>query len=94
MSSQSQIEAVQKVVFDVLAERGEGDPTGVMHTFLIRCGYFVGHKFRFEGGWAIWLTDSDSVQIYGEDGSLTKTVELDKCEEKGKEKTPSSRKMA
>ena len=90
MSSQSQVEAVQKVVTDVLAERGEGDPTAVMHTFLIRCGYFVGHKFRFEGGAAIWLTGTDSVQIYAEDGSLTKTVDLDTS----KEETPSSLKSA
>jgi len=28
-----------------------------MRTFLIQKGYFVGHKYRFDGGYALWLIE-------------------------------------
>jgi hypothetical protein len=76
MNPQSQIEAVQRVVTEVLQESDGGDPTSVVHTFLIRGGFFAGHKFRFDGGWAVWLTGSQTVEVYAEDGTLRKTVNL------------------
>ncbi len=29
-----------------------------MRTILIQKGYLVGHKYRFDGGYAVWLIES------------------------------------
>ena len=82
MDHQTQAEAVQDVVANVLAEMGVQDPASVVHTFLIRGGYFVGHKFRCEGVWAIWPIGAESVEFHAADGTLIKTVSLDTVQKK------------
>jgi len=47
-----------------------------MRTILIRKGYFVGHKYRFDGGVAVWLVEENAIEIYGDDGELLKTLAL------------------
>ena len=53
-----------------------------MRTFLIQKGYFVGHKYRFDGGYAIRLAGKNEVEIYDDDGKLLKTVSLEETEKK------------
>jgi hypothetical protein len=44
------------------------------HTILLRDRCFVGHKFRFDGGYAMWLAETNTVEIYDDDRKLLKTV--------------------
>jgi hypothetical protein len=53
-----------------------------MRTFLIQKGYFVGHKYRFDGGYAIRFVGKSEVEIYGDDGKMLKTVSLGETDKK------------
>jgi hypothetical protein len=52
------------------AERSES----LIETFLIRDGAFVGRKYRFEGGYAIWPLGGLSIEFYRDDGSVLEIV--------------------
>jgi len=53
-----------------------------MRTILIQKGYFVGHKYRFDGGYAIQLAGKNAIEIYDENGKLLKTVSLEETDKK------------
>lgn len=89
MDHSTQVEAVQTVVTKTLTEMGVPDPASVLHTFLIRCGYFVGHKFRCDGISAVWAQGTESVEFYGEDGQLIKTVSLNTAANEPQSPSPS-----
>jgi len=48
-----------------------------MRTILIQEGYFVGHKYRFEGGYAVWLIEKNAIEVYDDEGKLLKTGGLE-----------------
>ena len=66
--------AIYDSVTATLAEMGICAP---MRTFLIQKGYFVGHKYRFDGGYAIRLAGKKVIEVYDDDGKLLKTVSLE-----------------
>jgi hypothetical protein len=51
-------------------------------TILIQKGYFVGHKYHFDGGYAVRLAAKNAVEIYGDEGKLLKTVSLEETDKK------------
>jgi hypothetical protein len=69
--------SIHEVVTATLAELGLPAPTNVIQTMLMGDGYFVGHKLRYDGGHAIWLAGSNTVEFYAEDGTLLKAVALE-----------------
>jgi hypothetical protein len=54
-------------------------PIDVCETLLIRDGFFIGHKFRCDGGYAIWGAGWSAVEFYDEDGELLKMVAVKKA---------------
>jgi hypothetical protein len=65
--------SIQDAVTATLTEMGIATDS-LMHTVLLKDGYFAGHKFRFDGGYAVWLSDKDAVEFYGEDGKVLKSI--------------------
>lgn len=59
-----------------LAGLGLPGPTNMTQAMLIKDGYFVGWKFRYDGGHAIARDGSDTIEFYGERGTPLKTVTL------------------
>ena len=57
-----------------LSELGLPAPTNVIQTMLMHDGYFVGWKFRYDGGYAILHSDGNAMELYDEQGTLLKTV--------------------
>ena len=53
-----------------------------MRTFLIQKGYFVGHKYRFDGGYAIRLAGKSAIEVYDDAGKMLKTVSLQETDKK------------
>jgi hypothetical protein len=51
---------------------GLGVPS--MRTILIQKGYFVGYKYHFEGGYAVWLVETKEIEVYDDDGKLLKRI--------------------
>jgi len=71
---------VPDFVTAILQEMGiEAAP---MRTLLIQKGYFFGHKYRFDGGYAIRPAGKNVVEIYDDDGKLLKIVTPDGTDEK------------
>jgi hypothetical protein len=69
-----QSQSVFEVVAAALRERRLGADEATLHrTILIRDGYFVGYKFRFDGGYAQWLFEKGVVEVYDDNGNV-KTV--------------------
>ena len=64
---------------DVVSEilKGMGLGTGpTFHTILLREQRFVGHKYYFDGGYAVWPAKKNAVDVFDADGKLLKTVEV------------------
>ena len=53
-----------------------------MRTILIQTGYFVGHKYCFDGGHAIRRVGTNAFEVYDDDGKLLKTVSLEETDKK------------
>ena len=66
--------SIHDLVAATLAELGLPGPTNFIQTMLMRDGYFVGHKLRYDGGCAILWAASDAIEFYDEQGKLLKTV--------------------
>ena len=43
---------------------------------LMHDGYFVGWKFRYDGGHAIMRAGSNAIECYADDGTLLKTAKV------------------
>ena len=48
-----------------------------MRTILITNGYFVGRKYRFDGGYAIRLAGKNAIEVYDDEGKLLKTITVE-----------------
>jgi hypothetical protein len=59
-----------------------------MRSILIQKGYFVGHKYHFDGGYAIRLLEENAIEIYDDDGKLLKTVSREKTDRGNSEEQP------
>ena len=69
----SQRRSIEDLVSQTLADMGI--PTEpLLHTVLLRDRHFVGHKYRFDGGWAIWLAEKGAVEVYDKEGKLLRSV--------------------
>ena len=54
-----------------LTELGLPAPTNFIQTMLMKDGYFVGHKLRYDGGYAILR--AGTIEFYDGQGRLLKT---------------------
>ena len=69
-----QATSMRDLVAATLTELGLPAPESLIQTLLLQDGYFVGYKFRYEGGYAILRADRDKLAFYDDDGTLLKTV--------------------
>ena len=60
-----------------LAELGQPAPTNIIQTMLLRDGYFVGWKLRYDGGYSVVQADGGTIELYDAQGTLLKTVVLE-----------------
>jgi hypothetical protein len=73
--------SIPDVVAATLKEMGLcADPASLIRTILLRDRYFVGHKYRFDGGYAAWIVATNVIEVYGDDGKLLKTVTMGTAE--------------
>jgi hypothetical protein len=72
--------AIHDTVAATLAEMGLPVDHS-MRTILIRDGYFVGHKYHFDDGWATWQAQTNTVEVYDGNGKLLRTVAMETINE-------------
>ena len=76
MSNNTQLSTIQRTVLDALSELGVSDPTMSEEVVLTRGGYYVGHRFLFDGIQAVWLAGEGVIRVHADDGTLLRTVEV------------------
>jgi hypothetical protein len=66
-------QSIHDVVAATLQELGLGTAPA-FRTILLRDQRFFGHKFHFDGGYAIWLAEKSLIEFFDDGGTLLKTV--------------------
>ncbi len=69
--------SIHDLVAATLAELGLPAPTDFIQTMLMKDRYFVGWKFRYDGGYAVLRAGANTIEFYNEDGTLLKSVGLE-----------------
>jgi hypothetical protein len=67
-------QSIPERVTAILSELGLAAPTNFIQTMLMKDGYFVGWKFRYDGGYAIFQPGGNAVESYDEKGTLLTTA--------------------
>jgi hypothetical protein len=70
-------QSIHDLVVATLAALGLPAPTNFIQTMLMKDRYFVGWKFRYDGGCAILLAGGNTMGFYDGEGKLLKTVTLE-----------------
>ena len=69
---------VHDVVVTALKNAGcLADGHAVQRTILVSNGYYVGQKFRYEGGYAVWLADANEIKVHDGEGKPLRRICLD-----------------
>jgi hypothetical protein len=68
--------SIHDFVATILAELGLPAPANIIQTMLMHDGYFVGWKFRYDGGFVVLHTNGNAIELYDEQGTPLKTVTL------------------
>lgn len=69
--------SIHEIVSGTLAKLGFPAPVTAIQTMLMKDGYFIGHKLRYDGGHAIYLAGGNTIEFYDEQGELLTTVPLE-----------------
>ena len=69
--------SIHDLVGATLSELGLPVPPDIMQTMLMKDGYFVGYKFRYDGGYATLQAGSSTIEFHDEQGKLLKTAAID-----------------
>jgi hypothetical protein len=64
-----QTQSIPEVVAHALHGLGIDNPAVAVSSILVRNGQFVGHRYGFDGGDALWLADTNTVRIYDKLGN-------------------------
>ena len=70
-------QSITERVTAILSELGQPAPTNIIQTMLMHDGYFVGHKLRYDGGYAILHTGGSTIELYDGQGTMLKTAALE-----------------
>ena len=64
------VSAIYDLVTAAIARSGLAPPATMIRTILLRDGRFVGEKYRFESGVAVWLAAERLVEVFDDTGKL------------------------
>jgi hypothetical protein len=68
---------IQEMVAAAFSELGMPLPTAIIQTVLMKDRYFVGWKFRYDGGYAVWRAGADMVELYDHQHNLLKSIAVE-----------------
>jgi hypothetical protein len=64
------VDSLHALLATALEALGRPAPVNLIQTMLLKDRYFVGYKFRYDGGYAILRADTGTVDLYDDEGSL------------------------
>jgi hypothetical protein len=68
--------SIHELVVATLSELGMPTPVEIIQTMLMKDGYFVGYKFRYDGGHAVLQAGGNAIEFYDERGKLLRTAAI------------------
>lgn len=68
---------IHDLVRTTLSELGLTAPANIVQTMLLKGGYFVGYKFRYDGGYAILQAGGSTIEFHDDRGKLLKTAAIE-----------------
>jgi hypothetical protein len=68
---------IKELLTTTLVELDLPAATSFARTMLMKGGYFVGWKFRYDGGYVVLRTGDNTVELYDVQGNLLKSVALE-----------------
>jgi hypothetical protein len=70
------LQRIRNIVRNVFVRLSGAEQMQVEETFLIRDGFYVGHRFDFDGLQAIWFIEEHELKVYDRAGQLVDALEL------------------
>jgi hypothetical protein len=70
-------QSIQESVAATLSELGLPAAANIIETMLMKDSYFVGWKFRYDGGCAVLHAGGSTIEFYDEQGTLLKMVVME-----------------
>ncbi|MEN6602125.1 MAG: hypothetical protein ABFD86_06885 [Bryobacteraceae bacterium] len=67
-------QSIHDLVAATITELGLPAPDDIIQTILMKDRYFVGWKFRFDGGYVILRASDSTIEFYDEQRKLLKKV--------------------
>jgi hypothetical protein len=68
--------SIHDLLVAALTELGMPTPSDFIQTMLMKDRHFVGHKFCYDGGYAILHAGGNTLALYDDQGRLLKAVAL------------------
>lgn len=80
MPDEKPASSIQDVVMAALAQTGLSISSDMIRTILLFDGRFLGEKYRFDGGVAVWLAREKVVEIYDDAGKQLASIAREQIE--------------
>jgi hypothetical protein len=68
--------SIGEVLATILNDLGQPAPGYILKTLLLRDGHVVGHKYRYNGGYAVLQVGSNTIEVFGRNGELLATATI------------------
>lgn len=69
-------QSIHETVAAAVADLGLPAPASFIQTMLLKDGYFVGWKLRYDGGHALLHSSGNTLELFDDEGTLMKTTVL------------------
>lgn len=69
--------SIHDFVKNALPTMGIPAPASLACTLLLQEGRLFAQKYRYEGGYAVWLAGSGAVEFFDQDGTLLRSVAVE-----------------
>ena len=65
------------ILASTLTELGIPVPSNAVQTMLMKDRYFVGWKFRYDGGYAVFFQEKSTIKLFDEQANLLKSIAVE-----------------
>ncbi|MEN6367763.1 MAG: hypothetical protein ABFC88_13205 [Thermoguttaceae bacterium] len=66
--------SIIEILTTTLNGLGQPAPDYILQTLLLKDGHFIGHKYRYDGGYAILPADSNTIEFFDQNRELLTTA--------------------
>lgn len=73
--------SLRETVAEAVASLSLPPPASFIQTMLMKDGFFVGWKFRYDGGHALLHVNDNTLELFDQQGTMVKTVTIETKQE-------------